>query len=52
MPRPLQIVHVPTGLCDQCGVAFYGEPHNHTPIKTLSPEEAVAHWRERGSQSR
>lgn len=36
----------PTGVCEQCHIPFYGERHNHCPIKTFTPADAMALWLE------
>jgi hypothetical protein len=37
----------PLGPCRICGVMQYDTLHDHRPLKTLTPKEAVAHWETR-----
>lgn len=41
-----------TKFCEVCGISWDTEPHDHRSFKTLSPEEAQAHWRNRATESR
>lgn len=39
------------GVCEVCGISWVETPHDHRPLGTLSPESALAYWRDRASKS-